>query len=128
MFFKTKVLDFGHCTTFHSCFMSVDMGCLLYHNYHPVSLTVFTFLNTPSTYSSFHPLFTLYLLLASLCVRYAPWVRLPTCSQLAHTSRARLHLVIMGGQCPRGCDGPGQAGESNEQNQCWWLDRHQGIF
>lgn len=61
-------------------------------------------------------------------VRYAHWLRLPTCSLLAQTSRAKPHLVIIGGQSPQDSKGLGQAGDCNEQSRGWRPDRHQGTY
>ena len=41
---------------------------------------------------------------------------------------ARPHLVITAGRCPRVSEGPGQAGDCNEQNHHWRTDRHCGMF
>lgn len=61
-------------------------------------------------------------------VRYAHWLKLPTCSLLAQTSRTKPHLVIIGGQSPQDSKGLGQAGDCNEQSRGWRPDRHRETF
>lgn len=118
----------------HSLFLTPSLHALCYfQKLPPICQAVCICIpNTHSTYNPLHrpppplsvPLFWVIpsLLCAMPTSRGCPPVL------LAHTSRAKPHLVITGGWSPLDSEGLGQAGDCNDQKLHWQPERHCGTF